>query len=307
VTQPAIRKISRRVFLSLAIAILVCLTLTADAAAADTAWTQTRNTASAINTPMPDNISLECHICLPSASTLPATFVEETTATLNGKVIFDGGQPCQYRFVYGTVSGSYTVYTSWTGHLTTCQTFSVDVTGLIKGMKYYFRAQAKNIAGIGSGAELNFLTKPEMPASFTANVVSDTQIDLSWTKGEGAQRTLIIRKTGGFPADRNDGVQVYFDTRTSFSDTGLTPGTAYYYRAWSHVAGSEQWSDGYIEVSATTGSTPPPTTTPPVAVGGVVYPVNKAQVLAPWLTAGLIFTLVAGGYIVRIALMNNKG
>ena len=293
--RPNINKIYRQLLLSLVIAMLLCLTLTANAVAvATTALYDT-------------GITLGRYIVLPSASTSDATQVEESTATLHGAVTNDGGDHCQCRFTYGTVSGNYTLNTSWTGSLTTGQTFSVNVTGLGKGTKYYFRAQVKNCVGIGSSPELNFLTKPEALTSLSATVISDTRIDLNWIKGEGAQRTLIVRKTGGFPADRNDGTQVYFGTGTSFSDTGLTPNTTYYYRAWSQVSGSEQWSDAYREVTATTAMAPPPTTTPPIAVGGVVYPVNKAQVLAPWLVACSIIILVAGGYIIRITLTNNKG
>jgi len=45
-------------------------------------------------------------------------------------------------------------------------------------------------------------------------------------------------------------------TGTSVSDTGLSPSTTYYYRAWSEVTvtGSQQWSDGYAQASAVTNS-----------------------------------------------------
>jgi len=104
------------------------------------------------------------------------------------------------------------------------QPFSANITGLGKGTKYYFRAQAKNTAGTGSSSELSFLTKPDAPTAFTASVISSTQIDLSWTKGEGANRTMVRRRTGSYPTDRNDGVQVYFDTGTSVSDTTVGRG-----------------------------------------------------------------------------------
>ena len=254
------------------------------------------------------SITLSQHIVLPSASTSDATQVEETTATFHGGVTDDGHEACQYRFEYGTVSGNYNLNTGWTGNLTTGQTFSVDVTGLGKGTKYYLRAQVKNSAGIGTGDEFNFLTKPDPPinTTFTATAASDTQINLSWTKGEGAQRTLVVRKTGGYPADRNDGVPVYFDTGTSFSDTGLTPETMYYYGAWSEVTGSQQWSDGFRTATATTAPTPIPTPTPPVAVGGVVYPINKAQVLAPWLAVGSVLALAAGWFIFKFVCMRKR-
>ncbi len=238
------------------------------------------------------SITYTQQIALPAVTTANATLVEETAATLNGTLDSDGGEACQYRFVYGTSeSGPYPDSTGWTGSKTTGQSFSADVTSLGEGIKYYFRAQARNSAGATSGSELHFLTKPDAPDSFSAVVVGDTQIDLSWTKGDGADKTLVLRKEGSYPGDRSDGDQVYFDAGTSVSDTGLSPGVTYYYRAWSEASGCQQWSDGYASASATTGGGEVP-----MAVGGIVYPVNKARVLAPWLI--LILTLsaaIAGG------------
>ena len=228
---------------------------------------------------------------LPTLTTDNATLVEETTATINGTITDDGGESCQYRFEYGLASGSYTYSTGWTGSKTTGQSFSADITSLSQGTKYYFRAQAKNSAGTSSGPELTFLTKPEAPASFSASTVSSTQIDLTWAKGAGAVSTMIRRATGSYPASRNDGVQVYFDTGTSVPNTGLSPSTTYYYRAWSEVTGSQQWSDGYDAITATTSSAPPP---PPTAVGGIVYPVDKVRVLTPWLSLFLVLSLAVG-------------
>ena len=181
------------------------------------------------------------------------------------------------------------------------------ITGLAEGTKYYFVAQVKNSSGTGSGGQLDFLTKPDPPYAFTATAVSDTRIDLSWTKGDGAQSTMIRRSTSGYPIDKNDGFQVYFDTGTSFSDTGLTPDTLYYSRAWSYVSGSEQWSDGYADASAQTASSPtttPPTTTPttepPLTIGGTVYPVNKLEVLMPWLCLAGGIMLIVSAIVFRV-------
>jgi len=235
-------------------------------------------------------------VVVPEAATDNSTLVEETTAALQGTITDDGGEACQYRFEYGTVSGGpYPSDTGWTGSKTTGQSFSANITGLSKGTRYYFRAQAKNGSGTGSGTEKSFLTKPDAPinASFSAVVVSDTRIDLSWAKGAGANRTMVRRETGGYPNDREDGFQVYFDTGTSASDIGLTPGTIYYYRAWSEVTGSQQWSDSYVETTATaTGDA-----APPKAVGGTVYPVDKVSVIMPWIMLFSALSLVA----VRVA------
>jgi len=193
----------------------------------------------------------------PSVVTEAATDIEETTATLNGTVTDDGGEACQYRFQYDTDSGEpYAYQTAWTGSKTTGQSFSEAILGLDEGKKYYFRAQAKNdTRGTSSGAEVTFLTKPDPPTGLSAAAASISRIDLSWTEGDGAGRTLIVRKEGGYPVDRGDGSEVYFGRGTSTSDMGLSQGTTCYYRAWSEVTGSRQWSDEYDEAQATTGVT----------------------------------------------------
>ncbi|MFC2007926.1 DUF2341 domain-containing protein [Chloroflexota bacterium] len=234
---------------------------------------------------------------LPTVTTDNATLVEETTATLHGTITDDGGEAGQYRFEYGTVSGGpYSNNTGWTGSITTGQPFSANVTGLGKGTKYYFRAQTKNSAGTGSGAELDFLTKPDAPVTFSASTAGDTQINLSWTKGDGAVRTMVRGKIGSSPTDRSDGYQVYFDTGTSVSDTSLTPGTTYYYKSWSEVTGSQQWSDGFAATSTTTtGGGGPPT-----AVGGTVFKVDKTRVLAPWFILFSLAALAMGNVVFRL-------
>ena len=99
----------------------------------------------------------------PIVSTSPATSVGESdgqpTATLNGVIIDDEGEPCQYRFEYDTDSGEpYTYNSTWTGGKTTGEFFSESIPGLEEETTYYFRAQAKNIAGTGNGTELTFTT-----------------------------------------------------------------------------------------------------------------------------------------------------
>ncbi len=225
---------------------------------------------------------------LPAVTTGEATAVEETTATFHGTVTDDGGEDCQYRFQYGTSPGNYTPDTGWTGSVITGESFSLAVSGLGKGTKYYYRAQIKNSTGMGSGHELSLLTRPDAPVegTFIATAVSDTQINLSWVKGEGARRTMVRRSTESYPADINEGAPVYFDTGTSVADTGLTLGATYYYSAWSEVTGSQRWSNSSRTATATTSAVPP------VAVGGVVFKVNKAVVLAPWF--GLLLLVLAG-------------
>ena len=243
----------------------------------------------------------ETEVSLPEVTTDNSTLIEETTATLHGTLTDDGGESCQYRFEYGMVSGGpYSNNTGWTGSISTGQSFSANITGLSKGTKYYFIAQAKNGNGTGDGLEMDFLTKPDPPTSFTATANGTTQVNLNWAKGDGAVRTLIRRKTGDYPIDRNDGFQVYFDAGISTPDTGLSASTTYYYKAWSEVTGSQQWSDLSTNVTATTGGGSPPPLPPPNAVGGTIFAVDKISILLPWLVLFFMLSLAAAGILIPL-------
>jgi hypothetical protein len=191
----------------------------------------------------------------PSITTSAASNVEETTATLNGNITLVNNGSCSVRgFDWDTDSGApYTNNWYETGSFGT-GAFSHDITTLTKGELYYYRAYATNIYGTGYGSEQTLFTKPDEPSGFTATATSGTQISLSWSKGTGAQKTYIRRKEGDYPTDKNDGSLVYNDTGTGFSDSGLSQGHTYYYRAWSYATEGtlEQYSDGYTSAYATT-------------------------------------------------------
>lgn len=111
---------------------------------------------------------------VPTVTSGTATSVGETTATLHGTVVDDGGEACQYRFEYDIDSGEpYAYSTGWTGSKATGESFSEAVSGLTAGTDYYFRAQAKNSAGTGSGSELTFTTE-EGEVGWQTQVVDGT-------------------------------------------------------------------------------------------------------------------------------------
>ena len=88
---------------------------------------------------------------------------------------------------------------------------------------------------------------PAPPASLTANALSADQIDLSWTASSGATRYHIYRATN------QSGPYTQIGTRsgTTFSDTGLSALTTYYYEV--RAAKSETCnSASSIQVVATT-------------------------------------------------------
>ena len=66
--------------------------------------------------------------------------------------------------------------------------------------------------------------------------IGDAKVVLTWSKPSDSNYSgvAIVRKTGGYPQRVLDGTKVYEGTGTSFSDTGLTNGTQYYYRAFAY-------------------------------------------------------------------------
>jgi fibronectin type 3 domain-containing protein len=87
---------------------------------------------------------------------------------------------------------------------------------------YQYTVEARTSVGVLSGpsALVTATTLPDAPSGLTATAVSDTRIDLSWTRPSGQVGQYRVTRTG-------------LDTLvagTAFGDTGLTPSTTYDYQ-----------------------------------------------------------------------------
>lgn len=200
---------------------------------------------------------------LPTVSTLAATVVEETTATLNGNVTNAGGCTFDYyAFVWDTssragpgnvapaASGYALTWTSAVGNMTE-QTTTHDITDLGNGTCYYFRAAAHNCTGWTYGTELTLLTKPQAPTAPTVSGRTDSSISLTWTKGVGAGNTTVRYSDIAYPATYADGSNGYFGNGTTCTINFLSSCQIYYVRMWSQVSdcGEVKYSDGYAELT----------------------------------------------------------
>jgi len=108
---------------------------------------------------------------MPDGETRYATFITATTATLNGYVINDGGEPCEVRFQYYIDGGTWTDNTTaYVAGYVTGDSPTVDITTLTTGSLYYCRVQIKNSAGTfdGDSAVFTAYAAPEMPSTWFA-------------------------------------------------------------------------------------------------------------------------------------------
>lgn len=206
----------------------------------------------------------------PDVTTDTATAITGTTAVLNASITNIFGMNIVERgFDWDTNSGETYAY-SWTEN-GTFQTgsYTHTLTGLTKGQIYYFRGKARHNGTVwGYGQELHFITRPDPPSTFSATAAIG-QVNLSWSKGEGAFCTYIERSTTGYPANPGDGTPIYSGTDSSFSDSiEIRPQTHYYYSAWSVAegGGEMQFSTDKAESSAFVTAAPSVTTITIVAL-----------------------------------------
>ena len=114
----------------------------------------------------------------PSVTTQNADLVQDVAATTHGTVADDGGEPCQYRFEYGTTP-AYGQTTAWSGSVASGDNFNDFFNGLTPSTTYHFRAALRNSAGTSYGADTTFTTTAPLIGWVSPSGFSDP--DGAWT------------------------------------------------------------------------------------------------------------------------------
>lgn len=144
-------------------------------------------------------------------------------------------------------------------------------SGLTANTTYYYKAFSYDGSyQYSPGATANAATSPPaVPVLLTATSISGTQIDLSWTKNAASNNVMVAwntTNTFGTPVNTTNyaggdpitggGTVLYNGSGTSANHTSLTPGTTYYYKAWSVDGVYYYSSTGLTANAATTFSIP---------------------------------------------------
>jgi hypothetical protein len=147
-----------------------------------------------------------------------------------------------FKIERGTDGISFSQIATVGANVTTYQ----NTTGLSANTTYYYRVRAYNSqnSNYSNAASATTLPNPpSAPTNLNSSVISQTQINLSWTDNASNETGFKIeRSTDGTNYNQIDTVGVNMN---SYQNTGLTANTLYYYRVRAYNTGG---NSGYSNV-----------------------------------------------------------
>jgi len=182
-----------------------------------------------------------------SATTVPDTPTNVTATATSQSIITVTWSPV-------SVSGGYYIYrsSSYSGTYDLIgSTYSYHQnysdSGLSANTTYYYIVSAYNSNGMEGekSSSVSATTAPDTPTNVTATLASFTSITVSWSVVSGADGYNIYRSTN--PYDSYS--QIGTSTSTSYTDTGLSANTFYYYIVVAHNNNGESEQSIYAWVN----------------------------------------------------------
>jgi fibronectin type 3 domain-containing protein len=208
----------------------------------------------------------------------------------------------------------YNVYrsTSETGPYTAVAwptTNAYTNTGLTAGMKYYYQIKAYTMVGTTkvSGAYSDVVSSTPIPATPTGvNAVSagSTSIYLTWTAVPGATGYNVYRST----SETGTYTAVAWPTSNTYTNTGLTTGTMYYYQIKAYtMVGTTKISGAYSVVVSTMPIPIPATPSGVYAISSGYESIHLTWTAAPEVTGYMIYrSTSATGVFSQIATVTES-
>ena len=190
---------------------------------------------------------------MPVVATLDVTDITATGAKAHGKVSNQGGSTVTERGICWRTEPSPTINGSHAHSGTGAGEYTVDMTGLAPGTKYYVRAYAINAQGMTYGGQEDFTTEATLPTVATGSI-NGTTVSGEVTSEGGATVTErgVCWSTSHTPTlDGSHGSSGSGLGTFSVALTDLAPGTTYYVRAYAtNSAGTAYGSEKTLTTEA---------------------------------------------------------
>lgn len=211
---------------------------------------------------------------VPTVQTVGSSNVSYTTATCKGQITSDGGSKVtECGICYSTWQSLPDIYNpenmKMTATADSSGNFSCDLTELLVGFKYYYRAYAVNSEGVAYGTSKTFTTTSGSLPTVTVN--SPTNISYTTVEISGnvtADGGLDITERGicystSYEPTINDSKVLSGSGTGEFTCylTNLEAGTTYYYRAFATNMVGTSYGESYYKSYFTTKSYDVPTVT----------------------------------------------
>ena len=131
----------------------------------------------------------------------------------------------------------------------TAESTTYSNTGLSSNTTYYYRVKAVNSAGSSNWSNTANATTneeaiiPSAPSSLLATAISSSKINLSWADNSDNEDNFIIERSLNGTSNWTQITSLTAES-TTYSNTGLSSNTTYYYRVKAvNATGSSNWSN----------------------------------------------------------------